>query len=273
MAELTNTVLPSEERLATTGSKEMRERCSFKDPLGRLGHGNDTKDLDVETLHRMPVSNSVGVEEGLMLMVSKLVEMTRLLAQCFSGLPAADPETCSRLAEDVRGQSLILTKALASMRVGDGLVNSLIRFPMRLERVGHMLENFLDCYREKRRTEITFTDKARREQEQLFALLLDILTNFRDAIQNPSREALLAVLFQGKRLEEMVQQFAGTHWERVKSGACPVEASTMWCEILDSAKWANEYLMEVASTLLEMGEVPHQVPNRTMRRTRSVYEC
>ncbi len=32
----------------------------------------------------------------------------------------------------------------------------------------------------------------------------------------------------------------------------------MWCEILDSAKWANEYLMEGASTLLEMGEMPHQ---------------
>jgi hypothetical protein len=251
----------------------MREKCSFKDPFRRLGHGHDAKDLDVETLHRRPVSNSVGVEEGLALIISKLVEMTRLLAQCFSGFPGADPETCSRMAEEVREQSLILTKALVSIRVGERLINSLIRFPMRLERVGHMLEKFLDCYRTKRRTEITFTDKARREQDQLFALLLDILTNLRDALQNPSREALLAVLFQGKRLEEMVQQFVATHWERVKSGACPVEASTMWCEILDSAKWANEYLMEVASTLLEMGEVARQVPNRTMRRPRSAYEC
>jgi Na+/phosphate symporter len=236
----------------------MRGRSSFKDPLRSLGSRNSTKDFEVETLHRKPVSNSVGLEEGLMLIMSKLIEMTRLLGQCFSGSSGADPEKCSRLAEEVREQSRILTKALVSMRVGERVMDSLMRFPVRLERVGHMLENFLECYRTKRRTEITFTDKARKEQEQLFVVLLDILTNFRDALQDPSREAFLAVLYQGKRLEQMVQQFAGAHWKRVKSGTCLAEASSMWCEILDSAKWANEYLMEGASTLLEMGEMPHQ---------------
>lgn len=251
----------------------MRGRSQFKDPLRSLGSRNNTKDFEVETLHRKPVSNSVGLEEGLMLMMSKLIEMTRLLGQCFSGSSGADPETCSGLAEEVREQSRILTKALVSMRVGENVIDSFMRLPIRLERVGHMLENFLECYRAKRRTEITFTDKARKEQEQLFVVLLDILTNFRDALENPSREGLLAVLFQGKRLQEMVQQFAGAHWKRVKSGACLAEASSMWCEILDSAKWANEYLMEGASTLLEMGEMPHQAPNRTVRPTGSVCEC
>jgi Na+/phosphate symporter len=235
-------------------------RSSFKDPLRSLGHGNGAKDFEVETVHRKPVYNTVALEEGLMPILSKLIEMTRLLEQCFSDSGGADPETCSRLAEEVREQSRILTKALVSMQVGERVMDSLIRLPIRFERVGHMLENLLDCYLTKRRTEITFTDKARREQEQMFAVLLDIVTNFRDTLQNPSREGLLAVLFQGKRLEEMVQQFARSHWERVKSGACLAEASSMWCEILDSAKWANEYLMEGASTLLEIGEMSHQAP-------------
>lgn len=232
----------------------MQGRCSFKNPLRSLGHCHDTKDFEVETLHKRAVSNSVGVDEGLMIMISKLVEMTRLLSQCFSGLPGAEPQTCLRLAGEVHEQSQILTKALLSLQLDEQLINKLIRFPFRLERVVHMLENILDCRRARALAHITFSDKAQREQEQIFALLLDILTNLRDALQNTSREALLAVLFQGKRLEEMVQQFAGTHWERVKSGACPGEASTMWCEILDSAKWANEYLMEMTANLLELGK-------------------
>jgi Na+/phosphate symporter len=232
----------------------MSGRRSFKDPLRILGHGHDTKDLEVETLHKRAVSNSVGVEEGLMIMISKLVEMTRLLSHLFSGFAGEDSETCSRLAEEVREQSHILAKALVSMRVGDQPGNGLIRLPFLLKRVGRMLGNILEYYRSKTLAEITFSDQAGREQEQIFVLLLDILINLRDALQNPSRQALLAVLLQGKRLEEMIQEFAGTDWQRVKSGVCPVEASTVWPEILDSAKCANQYVMEMAANLLELGK-------------------
>jgi Na+/phosphate symporter len=234
----------------------MQGRRSFKNPLRSLGHGHDTKDFEVQTLHKRPVSNSVGVEEGLMLMTSKLVEMTRVLAARFSGFPGSDPETCSRLAEEVREQSQVLIKELVSMRGSEGLIDGLIRLSSSLERVGHMLENILDAYRTETPSEIIFSDNTDRERKQILVLLLDILTNLRDAVQNPSREALLAVLLQGKRLEQMIRDSTGTHWERVKLGVCPVDASAMGREILDSAKWANEYLMEVASTLLELGGAP-----------------
>ncbi len=177
----------------------MRGRSSFKDPLRSLGSRNSTKDFEVETLHRKPVSNSVGLEEGLMLIMSKLIEMTRLLGQCFSDSSGADPEKCSRLAEEVREQSRILTKALVSMRVGERVMDSLMRFPVRLERVGHMLENFLECYRTKRRTEITFTDKARKEQEQLFVVLLDILTNFQGRSSGSKQRSLSGSRVPGQK--------------------------------------------------------------------------
>jgi Na+/phosphate symporter len=241
-------------RHVTTGREKMSGRRSFKDPLRILGHGHDTKDFEVETLHKRAVSNGVEVQEGLMIMISKLVEMTRLLSHLFSGFASEDSETCSRLSEEVREQSHILTKALVPMLVGDQSSNGLIRLPFLLKRVGHMLANILECYRTKNLARITFSDKARREQEQIFSLLLDILTNLRDALHNSSREALLAVLFQDKRLEVTIQEFAVSHWERVKSGVCPVEASTMWPEILDSTKCANQYVMEMAANLLELGK-------------------
>jgi Na+/phosphate symporter len=217
-----------------------------------LANDRDTKDFDVETLHKRAVSNSVGVDEGLMIMLSKLVEMTRLLSQYFAGSTGAEPQTLLRLAGEVNEQSQILTEALLCLQLDEQQIKKLIRFPFRLERVGKMLENILECHQTRPPGETTCGDKAYREQEQIFALLIDILKNLRDSLHNPSREALLAVLFQGKRLDEMVQQFGGTHWERVKSGAYPVESSTRWYEILDSAKWAAEHLMEMAANLLEL---------------------
>jgi Na+/phosphate symporter len=232
----------------------MSGRCSFRDPLRSLGYVHVTKDLEVETMHNRPVSGSVGVTEGLMIMISKVAEIARLLSRRFSGSLDSEPQTSLRLAGEVHEQSQILTKALVSLQVEEQLFNRLIRFPFRLERVGRMLETILECYRTKALAEITFSENAHREQEQIFALLLDILINLRDALQNPSKQALLAILLQGKRLEEMIREFAGAHWQRVKSGTCAVKASTVMCEILDSAKWANQYVMEMASNLLELGK-------------------
>lgn len=236
----------------------MLGRSSFTNPLRSLGHERDTKDFDVDTLHTRAVSNSVGVDEGLMIIIGKLVEMMRLLTQYFSASPGARSQPFSRLAREVHEQSQILTEALLSLRLDEQQFNRLIRFPFRLERVGKMLENIFECHRTRTPGENTYRDKTYREQEQIFALLLDILKNLRGSLQNPSKEALLAVSFQGKRLEEMVQQFAGAHWERVRAGECPVNSSARWNEILDSAKRADEYLMEIAVNLLDLGKSEDQ---------------
>ncbi len=232
----------------------MLGRSSFRNPLRRLGHELYATDFDVETVHTRAVSKSVGVDEGLIIIISKLVEMMKLLIQYFSGSPGSHSQTFSRLAGEVHEQSQILTEALLSLRLDEQLFNRLIRFPFRLERVGKMLENIIECHQTGTPAEITYSDKAYREQEQIFVILLDILKNLRDSLQNPSKEALLAVSFQGKRLEEMVQQFAGANWERVKEGECPVKSSARWNEILDSAKCADEYLMEMVANLLDLGK-------------------
>lgn len=234
----------------------MRGSRSFNVPLRSLRHGHKTDDTNGETQLKRALSQSVEVEEGLMTMISKLIEMTRLLSQWFADSSDANPDLCLRLAEAVREQGRLVTKALLSMRAGEKLINSLIRLPSSLERVGHMLQNILDGYRTKMLVECRFSDEAHREHEQILALLLDILTNLGDALESPSRRICLAVLAQGKRLEEMIGQSIGAHWQRVTQGAWPGEASAMSREILDSWKRANEYLMEVATTLLELEEPP-----------------
>lgn len=227
----------------------MSERSAFNEPLWTLEHGHGVRDWEVETLYERPVSSSVGVEEGLMIMISKLVHMTRSFSPGFSGSPVTDASTFLKLAEDVREQSQILTNMLFSLSKEEKPSNSLARLPFHLERVAHMLKNILDCHRAKTLSGIRFSDKAHREQQQIFALLLDILNNLRDALQNPRREALLAVLLQGKRLEQMIVEFNGTHGERLLNASTD-EGSIMWHEILASMKWANAYLMQMASNLL-----------------------
>jgi Na+/phosphate symporter len=232
----------------------MRDKSSFKNPLRNLRNERDIKDCDVETLHTRAVSNSVEVDEGLIIIISKLVEMIRLLIKQLSGSLGELVQPFSRLAGEVHDQSQILTEALSSLRLDQQLLNRLIRFPLGLETMGHLLENILECRRTMALSEVMYIDKAYPEQEQIFTLLLDILTNLRDSLQNPSKEALLAVSFQGKHLDKMLLEFEGARGQSVKSGAFVVETSTVWREMLDSAKCANQYAMEISSNLLELGK-------------------
>jgi Na+/phosphate symporter len=235
----------------------MHGRSSFNNPLRSLAHERDANDFDAETAHTRTVSNSARVDEGLIVIISKLVEMVKLLTQYFSGSPGSHSQTFSRFAGEVHEQSQILTEALLVLRHDEQSFNRLIRFPFLLERVGKMLENILECSQAITPDDTKYSEKAFREQEQIFVILLDILKNLRDSLQNPSKEALLAVSFQGKRLEKMVQQFAGANGERVRAGECPVKSSARWNEILDSAKSADEYLMEMVENLLDMGKPEH----------------
>ena len=71
------------------------------------------------------------------------------------------------------------------------------------------------------------------------------------------------VLSKGSPLNAMIEQLHKTHWERLERGASSVEASSMYGNILDSAKRASGYLELIVRTLLVLAQ-------KRAARTRSV---
>lgn len=230
----------------------MKEKSIFVNPFRMLSPKLNQEALKLENLYERPVSPSVTLEEGLLIMISKLIEMTRLLAKCVVSGSDALMNRCQQLAEEVDRQERLLTTELVSAKLKSELIKGLIRFPYRLERIGDMLESILRCCRLMSRDAISISDKAHEEMDELFSTLMDMMVNLRDAFTTPNRVILEHVISQGKRLSVLVEEAKMAHWERLEQGFCAVEASSMYRDILDSFKASGEYLSLMSSTLLEL---------------------
>jgi Na+/phosphate symporter len=127
-----------------------------------------------------------------------------------------------------------------------------ILFPGRLERIGDLMENVLNCSRIKSRDGIVFSDKAIEELTQTFKMLTGILRKLRDTILNPSSEILNELLAEEKRLAQMNLDFALAHEERLLAGACAPKASSLYLDILDSVRSACRHLIAMTESLLNI---------------------
>jgi phosphate:Na+ symporter len=230
----------------------MKDKSYFFNPFRMLSPKLNAEAFRIEELHAEPVSQALSLEQGLLVMISKLIEMTRLLSKAVVSGSASQMDRCESLAHEVDEQENILTKSLVTANVDKELLKGVIRFPYRLERMGDMLESILRCCRVKEKRGVPFSDKAHAELDELFAALMDILVNLRDAFKTPNKVLLEAIIADSLRLRNRLNDFKLAHWERLEAGICHVEASSIYRDILDSSKLACEYVEKMAETMLEL---------------------
>ena len=230
----------------------MAEKPFYENPFTVPSPKVDAEVLRLKELHLKRVTESSTFQEGLLIMISKIVEMTRLLSKCFSGADSSVADRCAMLAKEVNEEEKILTRHLASSGIRGDMWKGLLRFPYRLERIGDMLETMLHCFRVKARTGVSFTEKAHEELDRLFAILLDMMSDLRDSLLTPNQEILGRITAHGKEVRQLVDEFRTAHWRRMEAGICAPAASSMYREILDSIKWADEYLEKICESLVEL---------------------
>jgi phosphate:Na+ symporter len=230
----------------------MKDKSVFFNPFRMLSPKLEAEALRIEELHKEPVSKALTLEEGVLVMISKLIEMTRLLSKAIFSGSASQMDRCEALANEVDEQENILTKGLVASNVNKELLKGVIRFPYRLERMGDMLESILRCCRVKEKRGVPFSDKAHAELDELFAALMSILVNLRDAFKTPNKLLIEAILADSIKLRNRLNDFKLAHWERLEAGICHVEASSIYRDILDSSKLVCEYAEKMCETLLEM---------------------
>jgi phosphate:Na+ symporter len=230
----------------------MKEEHLFYNPFRMLSPKLNHESLKIEQLYTEPLRESISLQEGLLIMVSKLIEMCRLLAKAFVTGSETQMKTCESLAREVHEQEKILTKEFVASDAKGELLRAMIRFPYRLERMGDLLESTLNCCRIRARNGIPFSDKALAELDELFTALLGMMKNLRDLLKVPNKAILEAILSEGKRVNKLFEDAKLAHWRRLEAGFCAVEASSVYRDILDSLKSVNEYLVKMAETLLEL---------------------
>ncbi len=235
----------------------MKDQRIVVNPFRIISPKLDSEALRLEELHEKPFSESVALQEGLLIMVSKIIEMTRLLSKALVSGSLAQMEACERLAKDVHEQEKVLTRNLLSAGVKTQL-SDVIRFPYRLERVGDLLENILKCCRIKSRDGVPLGDAAHAELDRIFPILIEMLVNLRDAFLTTNRFLVDHIVNDGKKLSQALQDARLAHWERLERGFTAPQASSLYLDILDSVTGINEYIGKMCDRLVALAEAEEE---------------
>ncbi|MBM4327130.1 MAG: hypothetical protein FJ118_08195 [Deltaproteobacteria bacterium] len=231
----------------------MAQKRLFKNPFRVFSPDVKEEVLRLKGLHQRRVSASTALHEGLLIMLSKLVEMGNILTTALEFGESTSLAECARLAAELLEEERILTNYLVSAGVSADEMKGLIRFPYRLKRVGDGLLSIENCLRIKSAERISFGEKADGELKELFSALKGMMISLREAFIEPAEGLLEEVINRNKLLAELIEHSKIKHWIRLEKGESPVEASSMFRDILDSLRMANEYLEKMARALLEMG--------------------
>lgn len=232
----------------------MKNKDVFFNPFRLISPKLDAEASRLDELHGPPPEEVTCLEEGLLVMTDKLIEMTGLLRKSLIIAEPAKLDLCERLAQEIHDEEKGLTGDIvcSPTETTGAVLKTVVLFPGRLERVGDLLESILNVCRIKARDGVPFSDKANKELDQLFGLLTEVLTNFRDALLTRNKALLEAIVEDEQRLGKMIVDFRLAHEDRLLEGLCSPKASSLYLDVSDSIRNANRHLKEMSESLLQL---------------------
>lgn len=228
----------------------MKDKHIFFNPVRMISPMLDSEAKRLEELHREPVSATFTFEQGLVVMLSKLIEMIRLTREAYFTNCENDLNLFHNLAEHVDQQEKLLLADLACAEsVPPELCKIFVMFPTHLGRVGDYSERILNCCSIKCNDGLNFSDIANQELDETFKLVLDMMINFRDTLIVPNSFLLKHVISQAEQLDQLCQDWQLAHVERLLDGSCAPRASSVYLDILESTQSLGRHLKEMAEKL------------------------
>jgi hypothetical protein len=228
----------------------MKDKRIVVNPFRILSPKLDLEALKIEELHEKPVSESFTLDEGLLVMLGKLIEVNRLIHEGFVSNCPEEIKGADKLAADVHQQEKLLTGALAcSITVPKELCRTFILFPASMERVGDYLESILNCCHIKCKDDLLFDDRANEEVEEMLKGTRELMVNFRDCIISPNKYLLEHVITFAGALEQQCQDYQLAHVERLLAGATAPRTSSLYLDILESTQAISRHIKEPAQKL------------------------
>ena len=228
----------------------MKDKRVFFNPVRMLSPKLDSEAIKLEELYQHPVSESFTLEEGLLVMLSKLVEMTRLLRVGFQNDSQDGIKNCEALADEVHQQEKLLTGNLAcTITDYPDMCRAVILFPGQLERIGDYLESILNCCKIKTRESIPLNDRNINEVGEAMGAIQKLLSDLRDVIIAPNRHLIQHVISQAEALDQKCQEMQLSHVDRLLEGSTAPKASSLYLDILESIQSIKRHIKEMAKSI------------------------
>lgn len=229
----------------------MKDKRIFFNPLRMISPKLDAEALRIEELYLKPVSDSFTLEEGLLVMISKLIEMTDIIHDCFITECPRNEQEAEKLAEEVHQQEKLLTGNLVcSLSAPPDICKTIVLFPGHLERIGDYLESAFNCCKIKCRNKLPFSDRAVAEVGLMISSLSEALGNLRDALMTPNRFLLRHIVSESEELVEISVECQMAHIDRLLDGSTAPKASSIYMDIVESCRSAAHHVKEMSEKLL-----------------------
>ncbi|MGD9818997.1 MAG: hypothetical protein AB7V04_09905 [Desulfomonilaceae bacterium] len=228
----------------------MKDKRVFFNPVRMLSPKLDSESVKLEELYQHPVSETLTLEEGLLIMLSKLVEMARLVKIGFMSDCPDEIKNCEVLADEVHQQEKVLTGNLAcTITDYPEMCRAVILFPGELERIGDFLEGILNCCKIKTRDSIPMSDKNLQEVGDVLETVQSLLKDLRDIIIAPNKHLIRHVIERSNSLDQKCQEMQLSHIDRLLEGSTAPKASSLYLDILESIQSIKRHIREMAKSI------------------------
>lgn len=228
----------------------MKDKRVFFNPIRMISPKLDSEAIKLEELYQHPVSEKLTLEEGLLVMLSKLMEMTRLTKAGFVSDCPDEIRNCEVLGEEVHQQEKVLTGNLAcTITDYPEMCRAVILFPGHLERIGDHLESIVNCCRIKTRDSIPLSDRSINEVSETLDAVQSLLKDLRDIIIAPNRYLIEHVISQSDALDQKCQEMQLNHVDKLLDGSTAPKASSLYLDILESIQSIKRHVKEMAKSI------------------------
>ncbi|MGC8658087.1 MAG: hypothetical protein ACP5U1_03345 [Desulfomonilaceae bacterium] len=232
----------------------MKDKSYVWNPLRILSPKLNLEVGKLDEALEIPVGATQSPDQILVIMVGKLIELTKLTAVGFKSENLSKVEACEKLISEIAQLERLSTTELvkSSETFGQNVFKAVVRLPSRVERIAVMFEHILACLKIKINEGIPFSDKAQAELTGLFNLTTELLVNVRDSLVTCNSIILEHIDGQINKLIELAEDARFNHWERLERGFCSPDASTLYLKILDSFKQLAEYCSKITTTICSL---------------------
>ena len=153
------------------------------------------------------------------------------------------------LGRDIHRNEKVLVDKLLRDAVQSGGASGPGQFfvPIHIERIGDNIELFIRATRTMIREGTLFTDRARREIDELASTLEALLDVTRDLVLTGSPVLTAHVLERGREFVSRANEYAAFHQARLIEGICATKSSSVYLAMLDDLKGVEWHVREIAS--------------------------